>query len=72
VEDRVCLSRGVQVTGVAWRAVMRIMTGLEDLVQRTRDGRTGQVLGGRMIRRSGDAVCGLHRACGDEKCVFLG
>jgi hypothetical protein len=72
VEDRVCLSRGVQVTGVAWRAVMRIMTGLEDLVQRTRDGRTGQVLGGRMIRRSGDAVCGLHRACGDEKRVFLG
>jgi hypothetical protein len=72
VEDRVCLSRGVQVTGVAWRAVMRIMTGLEDLVQRTRDGRTGQVLGGRMIRRSGDAVCGLHCACGDEKRVFLG
>jgi hypothetical protein len=23
---------------------------------------TGQVLGGRMVERSGDAVCGLHRA----------
>jgi hypothetical protein len=29
------------------------------MVQRTRDGRTGQVLSGRMIGRSGDAVCGL-------------
>jgi hypothetical protein len=25
---------------------------------------TGQVLGGQMIERSGDAVCGLHRAQG--------
>jgi hypothetical protein len=33
---------------------------------------TGWVLSGRMIKRSGDAVCGLHRAQGDEECGFLG
>jgi hypothetical protein len=32
---------------VAWRAVMRIMAGVEDLVQRTEDGRIGWVLDGR-------------------------
>jgi hypothetical protein len=40
-------------------------------VQRTRDGRTGRVLGGQMIGRSGDVVCGLHRARGDEEHEFL-
>jgi hypothetical protein len=60
----------VQVAGAACRAVMRIMTGVGDLVQRTGDGRTGRVLGGRMIERSGDAVCGLHRARGNEECGF--
>jgi hypothetical protein len=68
LENRVCLSRGVQVAGVAWRASMRIVAGVGDLVQRTRDGRTGQVLGGRAIERYGGAVCGLHRARGDEVC----
>jgi hypothetical protein len=43
-----------------------------DLVQRTRDGRTGRVLGGQVIERSGDAVCSLHHARGDEKRSFLG
>jgi hypothetical protein len=71
-ENRVCLSRGVQVSGVAWRAAMRIVTGVGDLVQRTGDGRTGQVLGGRAVERSGDIVCRLHRAHGDEERVFLG
>jgi hypothetical protein len=33
---------------------------------------TDQVLGGRTIGRSGDAVCGLHRAHGDEERGFLG
>jgi hypothetical protein len=33
---------------------------------------TGRVLGGRMIGRSGDAVCGLHHAQGDKEHVFLG
>jgi hypothetical protein len=33
---------------------------------------TSQVLGGRTIGRSGDAVCGLYRAQGNEELVFLG
>jgi hypothetical protein len=41
-------------------------------MQRTRDGCTGRILGGRTIERSGGAVCGLHRARGDEECGFLG
>jgi hypothetical protein len=48
------------------------MAGVGDLVQRTRDGRIGQVLSGQTIRRSSDAVCGLHRARGDEESDFLG
>jgi hypothetical protein len=51
---------------------MRIMAGVEDRVQRTGDGRTSQVLGGRTIGRSGDAVCGLHHAHRDEERGFLG
>jgi hypothetical protein len=38
VENRVCLSRGVQMTGAAWPATMRIMAGVGDLVQRIGDG----------------------------------
>jgi hypothetical protein len=53
LENPVCLSRGVQVTGTAWRAATRTMEGVGDMVQRTRDGRTGQVLGGRTVERSG-------------------
>jgi hypothetical protein len=48
-ENSVCLSRGVQVAGAAWRAAMRTVAGVGDLVQRTRNGRTGQVLGGRAV-----------------------
>jgi hypothetical protein len=33
---------------------------------------TGLILGGRTVRRSGDAVCSLHRAHRDEKREFLG
>jgi hypothetical protein len=32
---------------------------------------TGWVLNGRMIERSSDAVCVLHRAQGDEERIFL-
>jgi hypothetical protein len=64
-ENHVCLSRGVQVIGTAWRAVMRTMAGVGDLVQRIGDGRTGQVVSGRAVGRSGGAVCGLHLARGD-------
>jgi hypothetical protein len=66
------LSRGVQVAGVAWRAATRIVAGVGELVQRIGDGHTGRVISGRMIGRSGDTVCGLHRARRDEERVFLG
>jgi hypothetical protein len=33
---------------------------------------TGRELSGRMIERSGDIVCDLHRAEGDEEHGFLG
>jgi hypothetical protein len=36
------------------------------------DGRTGRVLGGRAVERSGGAVCGLHVARGDYERGFLG
>jgi hypothetical protein len=56
------LSRGVQVVGVVWRAMMRTMARVGDLVQRTENGRTGWVLGGRVVESSGGAMCGLHLA----------
>jgi hypothetical protein len=65
LDNRVCLSHGVQVTGAAWRAATRTVAGVGNLVQRTGDGRTGRVLGGRAVERSGGAVCGLHLARGD-------
>jgi hypothetical protein len=52
--------------------VTRIVVGVGDLVQRTRDDRTGQVLGDRVIEMSGGAVCGPYRARGDEERRFLG
>jgi hypothetical protein len=57
---------------VAWHAATRIVTGVGDLVQRTRDGRIGRVLGGWVIERLSGAECGLHRAHGDEERGFLG
>jgi hypothetical protein len=71
-ENHVCLSHGVQVAGAAWHVATRIMAGVGDLVQRTGDGRTSQILGDRVIERSGGAVCGLHRACGDKERGFFG
>jgi hypothetical protein len=41
-------------------------------VQRTRDGHTGLVLGGRTIGRLRDAVFGVHYARGDEEREYLG
>jgi hypothetical protein len=66
------LSHGAQVAGVAWCASTRIMARVGDQLQRTEDGHTGQVLGGRVIEWSGCTVCGLHRARGDEEHEFLG
>jgi hypothetical protein len=60
------------VAGAAWRAVMRIVVGVGDLVQRIGDGHTGRVLSDRAIEKSGGTVCGLHRARGDEEREFLG
>jgi hypothetical protein len=37
VENRVYLSRGVQVTGATWQTATRIVVGVVDLVQRTGD-----------------------------------
>jgi hypothetical protein len=64
-ENRICLSRGVQVAGAAWRAATRTVAGVGDLVQRTGGGRIGRVLGGRAVERSDGVVCGLHLARGD-------
>jgi hypothetical protein len=72
LENHICLSRGVQVAGAAWHAATRIVAGVGKLVQRTGDGRTGQVLSRQAIERSGGATCGLHRAHGDEERGFLG
>jgi hypothetical protein len=71
VKNHVCLSHDVQLAGAAWRAVIRIVAGVGDLVQRTGDGRTGRVLNGWRIGRSCDTVCGLHHARGDEEHEFL-
>jgi hypothetical protein len=71
VENQVCLSHGVQVVGVAWRTTTRTVAGVGDLVQRTGDGLTGRVLGGRAVERSGGAVCGLHLTRGYKERGFL-
>jgi hypothetical protein len=72
LENRIWFSHGVQVAGAARCAATRIVAGVGDLLQRTEDGRTGRVLSGRAIERSDGAVCGLHRAHGDEEREFLG
>jgi hypothetical protein len=38
VENHVYFSRGMQVVGATWRAAMRIMARVGDLVQRTGNG----------------------------------
>jgi hypothetical protein len=72
LDNHVCLSRGVQVTGAVWRAAIRTVAGVGDLVQRTGDGRTNWALSGRAVERSGGTVCGLHLARGDWERGFLG
>jgi hypothetical protein len=53
------------VAAAAWRAAMRTMAGVGDLVQRAGNGRTGRVLGSRTVEGLGGAVCGQHLAHGD-------
>jgi hypothetical protein len=50
VENRVCLSRGVQMIGTTWRAVTRIVTRVGGLLQRTEDDQAhvGYSVAGRM------------------------
>jgi hypothetical protein len=60
------------VADAAWRAAMRIMAGVGDMVQRTRDGHISHVLDSRVIERPGGAVCDLHCLRVDEKRMFLG
>jgi hypothetical protein len=38
VENRICLSHGVQVIGAAWQAATRIVVGVRALAQRTEEG----------------------------------
>jgi hypothetical protein len=72
LENRACLSRGVQVSGAALCAEMRTVAGVGDLVQRIRNGHIGRVLGGQAVERSGGTVCGMHLARRDQQCEFLG
>jgi hypothetical protein len=62
----------VPVAGAAWRTATRIMAVVGDLMQRTGDGRTYQVLNGRTIGRLGDTMCSLYCARGDDERVFVG
>jgi hypothetical protein len=62
LKNHVCLSRGVQVAGVAWCAATRIMAGVGDLMQRT--GMVAQVgysvAGQPRGRVAPCAVCTVH------------
>jgi hypothetical protein len=60
------------VVGAAWRATTSIVTKVGDLLQRTANGRTGRILGGRAVKRSGGAMCDLHLVHGDYERGFLG
>jgi hypothetical protein len=55
----------VQVTGAVSRAATRTVVGVGDLVHWTGDGRTGRVLGGLVVERSGGTVCDLNLERGD-------
>jgi hypothetical protein len=63
MENHVCLSCGVLVIGATWRATMRIMVGVGDLVQRIKNGQAQ--VGYSVAERSGGrmtpcAVCTVH------------
>jgi hypothetical protein len=62
----------VQVTGAAWRAATRIVASTRPGAESRGWLGIGQVLGEQMIKRSGHAVCSLHRAQGDEEHGFFG
>jgi hypothetical protein len=60
------------VAGATCRAAMRIVAGVGDQVQRTVGDNTYRVLGGRAIKRSDGAVCGLYHTRRVEDREFLG
>jgi hypothetical protein len=62
LENHVCLSHGAQLACAAWWAVMRIMAGVGDLVQGTRDGRNVRysVAGQSRDRVTSCVVCTVH------------
>jgi hypothetical protein len=66
MENRCCLSCGVQVIDATWQAAMRIMPRVGDLVQRT-----GDVQALVVYSVADDVVCGLHHAQGDKEHGFL-
>jgi hypothetical protein len=73
VENRIYLSRGVQVAGVTRQAPMRIMAGVGDLMQMTVDGQTQVEYS--VIGRSGGwvmlcAACTMHKETRGR--MFLG
>jgi hypothetical protein len=64
VENCICLSRGVQMTGATWWTVTRIVAGVADLVQRIRDGQAqiGYSVAGRLRDRVMlCVVCTVHK-----------
>jgi hypothetical protein len=63
VENRVCLSHGVQVIDAIWWAMIRIVAGVGDLVQRIEDGQAqvGYLVVGRSRGRvTLCAICTMH------------
>jgi hypothetical protein len=64
VENRVCLSHGVQIAGATWWAVMRIIAEVGELVQRTGD--VQAQVGYSVARQSGGretpcVICTVHK-----------
>jgi hypothetical protein len=63
MENHICLSRGVQVTGATCWTPTRIMAGVGDLVQKTKDGQAqvGYSVAGRLKGRvTSCVVCTVH------------
>jgi hypothetical protein len=68
VENRVCLSHGVHVVGAAWRAAMKIIAGVGDLLQKIGDGQAH--VGYSVARRSGGRVtlCAVYIIHKETRC----
>jgi hypothetical protein len=60
VENHVCLSRGVQVTGATWRAGTRIVARVGDLMRRTGHGQAQVEYSGTRRSRGQVMQCAVH------------